>query len=84
MRRNMDLIRRILCWVRDKEIADEVLAANNFPGDDDRRVVQYHAKLCYQAGFVEADNLRPDHGCEMFLHRLTWAGHDHLDACVGS
>ena len=75
MKLDKNLILKIPHWARDTAHEAVPLEADNFPGDDDEHVVQHDANLCFQAGVVEADNLRL-HGWEILSHRLNWADHE--------
>ena len=71
MKRDMELIRRILAEVEDSDIIKKF----------DRPEEAYNIALAKEAGLVEAEIIfamnRPSGA---FVHRLTWAGHDFLDA----
>ena len=76
MKRDMDIIRRILIAVEDADEPVEIIP------DCTDAVFGYHAALLIDAGLATGDvvdgpNLQPMAGS---IFRLTWAGHDFLDA----
>lgn len=76
MKRNMDLIREILL---QKEADKTPMVLPDCSGQEE---FAYHVALLKEAGFVEAI-IRPDRlGMPKAAQvlRLTWAGHDFLDA----
>jgi len=80
MKRDMDLVRMILLRVEAAETTG--LSVSGLALDDyDSSTVARHIELLDEAGFVEAALLRG--GGEIVgaqIQRLTWAGHDFLDA----
>jgi hypothetical protein len=78
MQRDMDIVRHLLIWV-------ETDHSHELPGELSREQLAYHAQLLIDAGLVEgtvhygASRGRriPD---TFHIQRLTWAGHDFLDA----
>ena len=84
MKRDMDLVRKILIWAEDR---DESLTAprpdNHLAIDGyDDRVVALHVKLLQEAGFLEASFVEADGFGIVFarVRRLTWAGYEFLAA----
>lgn len=81
MKRDMDLVRDIL---RRTEQADfnEVSATEFVTGDRERRVVASHFQLLEEAGLLEANLLTLESSGPMdgTVKRLTWSGHEFLDA----
>lgn len=82
MKRNMDLIRKILLEIEKLE-GDEPLTKikiNGYRGED----IAYQVYLLQEAGLIDAylsfvkSRLKPN---EFYIYKLTWAGHDFLDAC---
>ena len=81
MRRDMDLVRAIL--LRGEEAGYHELSANAFGQEGyDTRVVAAHMRLMHEARLVEANlfTLESEGAIEGHIERLTWAGHDYLDA----
>lgn len=73
MRRDLGLIRAILLAVEASE--GERVLAGDVPGYTESDVI-YHMRLAIEAGLVHGQ-CKPDF-CQ--LARLTWAGHELLDA----
>ncbi|MEX0792011.1 MAG: DUF2513 domain-containing protein [Pirellulaceae bacterium] len=78
MKRDMNLIRDILLEI-EKLPAGESDSGLEIPGRDQREVV-YHAHLLIDAGFVDGIFVAGPGGGPFCAHRLTWAGHEFLDA----
>lgn len=80
MPRDKRLILTILRCVRDKG------EARGFPGVPDMNPryatdeTAYHVGLCEQAGFLETDKAKTTDGVDYLRHRLTWQGHEYLEA----
>lgn len=77
----MDLVRAIL--LRAEEAGYHELSANAFGEEGyDTRVVAAHMQLMHEARLVEANlfTLESEGAIEGHIERLTWAGHDYLDA----
>jgi hypothetical protein len=78
MKRDMDLVRKILLAVED-DAHNEEMELFVIDGYDDETVTE-HVRLLAGAGFVEAMNLGTMDGAEWRPTRLTWSGHDFLEA----
>ena len=83
MRRDMDLIRRILEHLEAQPRA-ELVRPPELPNVDTHEVC-YHARLCRQAGFIDdyTETLSGDGEPRILICRLgplTWQGHEQLDA----
>jgi hypothetical protein len=84
MKRDMDLIRRIL--LAAEEGAYRQLSSKDFVDDNTTEpTVAYHLQLMAEAGLIEAsiaktDQAGPVHG---YITCIRWAGHDFLDAVRG-
>lgn len=80
MKRDMDLFRSLLLKVEEqpftKEFTGEYKSFGAIPGYSREEVI-YHAQLAQDAGFIEAKFLPGD---DFFVQRLTYAGHEFLDA----
>lgn len=79
MKRDMDLVRQILLELEDApyrggwvnlEIEEDL--------EDD--VYSYHVQLLYEAGLIEAQDLSTLDGVAWKPKRLTWEGHEFLEA----
>ena len=77
MKRDMDLIRLILLALEGDEVACE-----RSKSEYDRAAIAYHAALMIEAGFVDGVVSNDENGipAHCVLQRMTWAGHDFLDA----
>lgn len=42
--------------------------------------LQYHLKLMYDTGFIDGKDISTADGPDFLIRRLTWTGHDFLDA----
>lgn len=73
MKRDMDLIRRILLTIEADEPYDEI------PGVD-VDVLIGHVELLFDAGLVEGQNTSTLAEADFRIDRITWAGHEFLDA----
>jgi hypothetical protein len=87
MKRDMDLVRRILRAAADaegyfdavRELSDEVgVTHDGVPGD----LIHYHVRIMAEAGLLDGEvSLNPkDSRRWAFVHGLTWAGQDMLAA----
>jgi hypothetical protein len=79
MKRDMDLIRRILLQVEKQHNDPNTGFEVRIPGRSEGEV-SYHLLLLNQAGLVKALHLREGNGEERWrVFHLTWQGHDLLD-----
>lgn len=81
----MELVRSILLRAEDAgyaELSSEAFAEDGF----DSAVVAAHMQLLEEAGLIEANLLTLEgYGAvQGHVNRLTWAGHDYLDAIRNS
>ena len=70
MKRDLDLIRSILLRVEQSE------GAENYDRMEEDKKVIYQVELLKEAGFIDVRSHSDGH----FVRRLTWRGHDFLDA----
>jgi hypothetical protein len=81
MKRNMDIIRKIILTVRD---ANGPVGSNAFDGIPEQEIA-FHAQLLDEAGLVHAA-LLPEGtkkaARNAVIFRLTWAGHDFADSII--
>ena len=79
MRREMGLIRRLLEYVETSETEDP-LPMPEMQGCT-RAQVQYHVRLCEEAGYLTTVRTLKPQGPGRFgdIARLTWEGHEALD-----
>ncbi len=80
MKRNWDKIREILVRL-EEEASAQTISLASFP-EDEAEAVSYHMELLIEAGLVngkmsKAMGLGP---YDFFAMRLTWEGHEFLDA----
>lgn len=82
MKRDMDLVRKILLEI-EKNTGDEPLKEILVDGYQ-KEEIAYQVYLLQQAGLVEAflsyvnSQTKPK---DYYIYKMTWAGHDFLDAC---
>lgn len=74
----MDLIRKILLEI---EKSDDIINPKeiNIEGFT-RQEISYHIELLHDAGFIEGIDLNSKDGYLWFAKKLTWEGHEFLDA----
>jgi hypothetical protein len=86
MKRDMDLVRRVLKATADadsyfdavKELADEVGATHDEAPD---ALIHYHVSIMAEAGLLDGEVSPNPHGSKWaIVHGLTWAGQDMLAA----
>lgn len=77
MKRDIDLVRKILLEIekKDRPIPFQ-LVVEGYEQD----VVDYHIMLLNEAGYIVATSARAFKGDSWMPSRMTWAGHDFLDA----
>ena len=78
MRRNPDLCRALLLELEEDPnlIGLKIYQVEGFTDDE----ISYHVKLLYEAGLIEAHNASAMNSFKWFPLRLTWQGHEFLDA----
>ena len=83
MKRDPDVIRELLIFFEEKLDSNLVAAkAININGHDSA-IIQYHLDLMYEAGFLSGEPVRSstsDRLAYILPFRLTWKGHEFLDA----
>lgn len=81
MKRDMDLIRNILIGIEAYPAANGVIHLDELGlGDYPPEVVAYHVKLLDEAGLIVASDFSADDELVWLPSRLTWSGHEFLDA----
>ena len=78
MKRDMDLARSILQEI-EKASYDGSWVDVHIPDHSDQEIV-YHVMLLNEAGLIEAIDLSSADGPEWKPRRLTWEGHEFLEA----
>jgi hypothetical protein len=78
MRRDMDLVRQVLLAVEanPSSTAPCQLNVNGYSEEQ----LAYHTCLLHQAGLIEGIEEKNHYGPEVAPVRLTWAGHEFLEA----
>ena len=79
MKRDMELIRTILLQIEEKGGDPRGGVELDFP-DHPEEVVSHHVLLLQEAGLIDAFDLTTRAGFRMHPKRLTWEGHEFLDA----
>ena len=80
MKRDMDLARLILAKVEDDPDADGLGSRKlSVEGRSDQEVT-YHVQLLDEAGLVTMEEMRTSSGLVCLPRRLTWQGHEFLEA----
>lgn len=75
----MDLCRRILLEVETNP-PDESIETLSLVGEYSHKTVLEHVALLQDAGLLEAEIIAMSGGAIYYIKRLTWLGHDFLDA----
>jgi len=80
MKRDMELIRKILIYFENKP--DDHLVKNLEIDGYDPKMVQHHLVMIFEAGFIAAEPERTntDRVIKVYPFRLTWDGHEFLAA----
>ena len=78
MKRDMELIRKILVAVEDHPEPDGSVPLR-FDGYSDQEV-SYHVKLLSDQGLIEATDCRSLQDFSLKARSLTWGGHDFVEA----
>jgi len=78
MKRDMDLVRKILLELEDTpyELGGFDLELEGYSPDQ----ISYHVMLLNEAGLIEANDLSNLSRTEWRPKRLTWAGHEFIEA----
>lgn len=77
MKRDMNLVRRLLVLIEEQDSTNEEL---HIPEDLDREVVVYHLQLMEQADLTKNRILYADNKPLWIYSSLKWEGHEFLDA----
>ena len=81
MKRDMELIRAIMLRIEDRNEVSDVP-----PPEGEQQNIGYHLWLMLDAGLISGLDLRQEHDTGEYLWyltpppRLTWSGHEFLDA----
>lgn len=81
MKRDLDLVRQILFAMEDKKDIHRPVNAKtlNIPGWSVAEV-NYHLMIMIEAGYLEGTIRQFESDTNVFVLRLTWHGHEFLDA----
>ena len=81
MKRDWDTIRNILTKLEDNTLPNSTLQLSNFPAEEAEKI-SYHAELLFEANLVDGEMIKTlGRGAhDFFITRLTWNGHEFLDA----
>jgi hypothetical protein len=83
MRRDMELVRKLLIYFDDKPDEQHVKVADiKIDGYDDTLVLDYHMILLYEAGLIAGEPQKSGTGriVSVLPFRLTWNGHEFIAA----
>jgi uncharacterized protein DUF2513 len=78
LKRDMDLVRRILIEIEERNDFDDPYVPE-IEGKTEHEIF-YHIKIMHEAGLIEASNWSGDGGPHWLAKSLTNTGHDFLDA----
>ena len=78
MKRDMDLIRKILFEIESEPTRSSGLSIQIPSYSDDE--VMYHLVLLQEAGLIDAVTINDRSRAQVYPTRLTWEGHEFLDA----
>ena len=78
MKRDMNLIRELLLHIENSNDGRSCLVFP--PKDYSAEETDYHLLLLRDAGFIEANVAESFDGTSISVKRMTWEGHDFLDA----
>ena len=78
MKRDLDLVRRILLDIEERDEGAQTFGWATFVEDGyPLEAIHYHVQLLNDAGLIQADELVPG---QWWPERMTWTGHEFLDA----
>lgn len=78
MKRDMDLVRKILLAIEESE--DPFFSSSlQIDGYTDKEI-GYHVRIMVDGGLVDAKDSSTFQGEDFLIHGLTWQGHEFLDA----
>ncbi len=81
MKRDPDLIRKILLTLESNQNPEEVMTAKRLKLDDwGEDEINYNLLLLLEAGYIKGKDSSSDNRTIVFVTRLTWEGHEFLDA----
>jgi hypothetical protein len=81
LKRDPDLIRKILLTLESNQKPEEVMTAKRLKLDDwGEDEINYNLLLLLEAGYIKGNDSSSDNQTIVFVTRLTWEGHEFLDA----
>ena len=81
MKRDPDLIRNILLALESTQKPEEVMTAKRLKLDGwSEDEINYNLLLLLEAGYIKGKDSSSDNKTIVFVTRLTWEGHEFLDA----
>jgi hypothetical protein len=81
MKRDLDLIRKILLTIEGAPKSKESNAVEELESEHDYDILQYHLSLLLEAGLINAIDMssgNQPYG-SYIVQKLTWSGHEFLD-----
>jgi len=78
MKRNMELIRKILITIEESDVTQGwvPLDFEEYPDDE----VSYHVKILFERGIIDATNCSSMNSFSWKAKCITWDGHDFIEA----
>ncbi len=83
MKRDPEIIRKLLLFFEEKSDVNLAEAKSIKVDGHDPSVIQYHIDLMYEAGFLSCETVNSSTSDRLIYalpFRLTWKGHEFLDA----
>jgi hypothetical protein len=81
MKRDPDLVRNILLALENKAGSNDVVTAKKMTLDSwSEEEINYHLLLLLEADYIKGKDSSSDNRTIVFVTRLTWEGHEFLDA----
>lgn len=80
MKRDMELVRKILIAIEDYDQPNRPIAIASLLPDSPADQVNHHSVLLYDSGFISGQVRHPNTGSYILVTALTWEGHEFLDA----
>ena len=79
MKRDMDLVRKILLAVEKTTNTRGIIDFDEFDSDCSPEKIFYHLNMMDQAGLIVVDHIERKEGVVLRIRALTWQGHEFLD-----
>ena len=81
MKRDPDLVRNILLALENNASSNDAITAKKMMIDGwNEDEINYHLLLLVEAGYIRVKDSSSDNRTIVFVTRLTWEGHEFLDA----